>query len=197
MRLHGLLALSGLLFTTPLAIAQATGTCAAPFSAALSSGSALNIESLSSGIELVGTEKDGIRITCTVDNRDPQDIHIRLTSTGDFGKLAITGPQTNNLHIRVEVPRQTGIKLHMGAGQVVINQLTGDKEIDLYAGEVIISNVNPSDYNRVQASVKIGDVNAAPFGTEKGGFFRSLSRDNPKGHYRLRISVGTGSIKLQ
>lgn len=191
-----LVALS-LLFGATMAFAQTSGTCAAPISASLGQETALTINSQSGEIDLVGSDQDGIRISCTVKDPDKaQDVRIRFMPTGMFGKLTITGGSTHNMHVRIELPRHTGIKLHMPAGEVKVDQLIGDKDIEIHAGEIRISGVSPSDYNRVEASVKIGDVKSSVFRTEKGGFFRSISKTNPEGRYRLRASVGTGSVQI-
>ncbi len=179
------------------AFAQVTGSCASPLSAPMPPGTTLTIESHPAQIDLVGTDGEGIRVSCTVPNSSqPEDVHLRFVPTGDFAKLRIGAGPNKNLNVRIEVPRQTNIELSMGAGQVNVNQLIGDKQIDISAGQVTISNVNPAEYRTVEASVKIGEVNAKAFSAEKGGFFRTLHRENPSGKYRLRIHIMTGQIDL-
>lgn len=85
----------------------------------------------------------------------------------------------------------------MGAGQVTVNHLEGDKDIDLYAGQITIATGDVSDYRSVHASVDIGQVNASAWGVDKGGFFRSFTRTTAGGEYRLYAHVLTGQIDLQ
>ena len=84
----------------------------------------------------------------------------------------------------------------MPAGQVKVEELVGDKDIDLYAGQVSISSSRLWDYRSVHASVDIGDVNAQVYGAEKGGFFRTFSKQSATGEYSLHAHVMTGQIEL-
>ena len=64
------------------------------------------------------------------------------------------------------------------AGEVTIQEITGNKDVELHAGELAIYVGNPNDYGRVDASVLAGDVNADVFGNSKGGLFRTVSRES-------------------
>ena len=102
----------------------------------------------------------------------------------------------DNLKIRIEVPRKTSLRVKMGAGQVKINEIVGDKDIDLYAGQILIASARPWDYRRIDLSVSIGEVKAAAYGADSGGFFRSFKRTTAQGEYQLRAHVMTGQIEL-
>jgi hypothetical protein len=84
----------------------------------------------------------------------------------------------------------------MFAGQVGVEEIKGDKDIDLGAGQITISSIHDGDYRNVDASVSVGEVQARAFGTDRGGFFRSFSRKNSTGDYRLQAHVTTGEIEL-
>ena len=84
----------------------------------------------------------------------------------------------------------------MSAGQVKVEDIAGNKDIDLYAGQITISSARPWDYRSVHLSVDIGQVSAPVYGEEKGGFFRTLNKQNPNGEYWLHAHVLTGQIEL-
>lgn len=177
--------------------AQGSGTCAAPFSAPLRAGIALTIESRSGEVDVMGSDRDGVRVTCTLDDTDrAKDVRIELERSGDFGKLRLRGGPTNNVRIRIELPRRTDLKLRVPAGEVRIDQVSGDKDISLSAGEITVSHVNGAEYRSVKASVDVGAVNATEFGVGKGGFFRSFTRDSAGGLYRLRAHLISGNVQL-
>ena len=181
----------------PVSFAQANGSCTKPITLESNSGMALDIESISSGMDIVGTDQPGIRISCTLpDGEDPERVSLHAERTGDFGKVTVRGGHMNNLHVRIEVPKKIGLRVRMAAGQVVVKDVAGDKDINLEAGQIVVDKVDASQYHSVRASVEIGDVKAAAFGEEKGGFFRSLSKDSGDGPYRLRAHVMTGSVEL-
>jgi len=177
--------------------AQASGSCASPVTVPAQSGVSLSIRSLSSELDIVGGDQDSIRISCSLsDGGEPEGIHIRAERTGNQARILISGARTNNLHIRIEVPRKTGFRLRIPAGQVKVDGVSGDKDIDLHAGEVIVSNVDAVQYHSVHASVGIGEVRAAAFGADKGGFFRSFDKVTAGGAFSLRVHIMTGSVQL-
>jgi hypothetical protein len=94
------------------------------------------------------------------------------------------------------VPRKTSLRVEMSAGQVKVEEIAGDKDIDLYAGQITISSTRPWDYRTVDVSVSIGAVKAPVYGAEKGGFFRGITKETAAGEYSLHAHVITGEIEL-
>ena len=139
-------------------------------------------------------------MSCTVD-RDEYGgyVELRFAGTPGYGRLNITGNDLHNanLRIRIEVPRKTNLRFHMGAGEVTVQDVSGDKDVDLYAGQIRILSTAGGIYKSVDASVDIGDVKAAAFGVDRGGFFRSFTKKLETGEYRLRAHVMTGEIDLE
>jgi hypothetical protein len=84
----------------------------------------------------------------------------------------------------------------MPAGEVKVDEIVGDKDIELHAGQISISSAHKGDYRSVNASVGIGAVNAPVYGANTGGFFRNFRKDNADGEYRLHAHVTTGEIDL-
>ncbi|MGA7522730.1 MAG: hypothetical protein WBW84_09610 [Acidobacteriaceae bacterium] len=177
---------------------ETTGSCAQALEAPLHDRGTLAIRSRPAGITVVGTDKNTLHITCT-SAQDPNEVHFHLSGDPGHERLTIDSDteHENNLEIRIEVPHRTSLRLHMGAGEVTVNNLEGDKEIDLYAGQINIAAGDPGDYHSVHASVDIGEVNASAWGVDKGGFFRSFTRTTAGGEYRLYAHVLTGEIDLQ
>jgi hypothetical protein len=177
--------------------AQSSDTCAAPFSAPLRPGITLTIESRSGEVDVVGSDQQGVRVTCKLDDTDrAKDVHIEFEQTGDFGKLRLHGGPSNNVQVRIELPRRTDLKLRVPAGEVRIDQVSGDKDISLSAGEITVSHVNAAEYRSVKAYVDVGAVTATEFGVGKGGFFRTFSRETAGGLYRLRAHLISGNVQL-
>jgi hypothetical protein len=84
----------------------------------------------------------------------------------------------------------------MSAGQVKIEEVKGNKDVEIHAGQVSISSDHRWDYKSLDASVAIGQVDAQVYSTDKGGFFRSFHKENAEGEYHLRAHVTTGQIEL-
>ena len=100
------------------------------------------------------------------------------------------------MQITVEIPRSTGLFVRMPAGQLELSDITGDKNVQLHAGELIVGVGNPADYSHVEASVTTGGLEAAPFGESHGGLFRSFHKEG-NGKYKLYAHVGAGDLTLR
>lgn len=199
MRLLSAGATTALLTCSLAAAADASGSCATPLDAPLRSRAALTIESRPAKIEIVGTDQNVIHVSCTVDHALSEDVRLLFQGTSDEAKLTVGGGpmRTENLDILIQVPRRINLQIHTPAGEVTVKQIAGDKDIDLYAGQITITSADVAIYRSVDASVDIGDVKASAWGIDKGGFFRSFTKMSADGEYRLRAHVITGQIDLQ
>ncbi|MBI4477077.1 MAG: hypothetical protein HY654_07875, partial [Acidobacteria bacterium] len=63
------------------------------------------------------------------------------------------------------------------------------------AGDLDIDVGKASDYGRLDASVKVGDLNARPFNMSTGGLWRSF-RWQGTGRYTLNVSLLAGDLTL-
>ena len=178
---------------------QSDVPCGQTLDAPLRASAVLTIDSQPSGIEIVGTDQEAIHVSCTADDTDSaRHTHLRFSGNPTHSKLVIAGPhpKNGNLHIRIEVPHKTNLGIRMSAGQVMVNEIVGDKDIELYAGQITISSAHKWDYKNIDVSVGIGQVNAQVYDTDKGGFFRVFHKENADGDYRLHAHVTTGQIDL-
>jgi len=186
----------------PLALAQSkrievTDLPNHPFQVDFASGSKLNVQLRSGDIRIVGREDN--KITVRVDSKDTEkakEVKVRFERTDTAAELKISGGPRNDLRITVEIPKATGLFVRMSAGQLELIDVTGDKDVQLHAGELIVGVGNPADYSHVEASVTTGDINAAPFGEDHGGLFRSFQKSG-NGKYKLHAHVGAGDLTLR
>jgi hypothetical protein len=181
--------------------AQTKTPCSQTVSYPLQSRATLMIDSKPAGLHIVGTDQAAIHVSCSASSDETATnvaFHFSPTANGD--KLSIEGPHlqhgNNGLEVKIEVPRRTNLRIRMFAGQVTVEEVKGDKDIEVGAGQITISSIGDGDYRNVNASVSVGEVQARAFGIEKGGFFRNFSRKNSNGSYRLQAHVTTGQIEL-
>ena len=182
--------------------AQAAATCDQTLTAPLHARSVLSIDSRPAGLEIVGTDEETIHITCeSRDNNavNASRIRLRFSPNATGGRLTIQGEHLrhgNGAQIRIEIPKKTSLRVRMFAGEVKVEQVSGDKDIAVWAGQITITNHN-WNYRAVDASVSIGQVNAPMYNANKGGFFRGVSKSTQDGEYRLYAHVTTGEIDLR
>jgi len=175
--------------------------CSQSFDHALESRAVLLIDSRPAGLHIVGTDKDAIHVSCTAGSEEnAMEVSFHFSPTAKGGKLSIEGAHlhngNNNIEVRIEIPRRTSVSIRMMAGEVRLEAVKGDKDIDIGAGQVTISSIHEGEYRSVDTSVGVGEVKASAFGADKGGFFRTFKKENSSGDYRLRAHVTTGQIEL-
>ena len=186
----------------PLALAQskkieATNLPDHPFQVEYPSGSKVNLYLRSGDIRVVGANENKISVRVDAQDLDKaREVRVRYERQESSADLTIWGGPRNNIQITVEVPRTTGLFVRMSAGQLEIKDVAGDKDAQLHFGELIVDIGNPADYSSVEASVGSGGIEAAPFGEDHGGLFRSFHK-NGNGKYRLHAHVGAGDLNLR
>lgn len=193
-----------LLACSIVGFAETKVPCGQTLSHALQSRGVLMIDSRPAGLQIVGTDQEGIRVSCTAGSDETaRDVAIHFSTAANgvksSVKLSIGGAhtqQSNGIQVKIEVPRRTNLSVRMFAGQVTVEEVKGDKDIEIGAGQITISSIHDGDYRSVNASVTAGEVQARAFGADKGGLFRSFSTQNSSGDYRLQAHVTTGQIEL-
>jgi hypothetical protein len=161
------------------------------------SGSQLSIRVRSGDIRIAGSAEN--KVTVKVDAKDPdraREVKVRFERLNNSAELSISGGPKNDVRITVEVPKSTGLFVRMPFGQLEISDVTGDKDVQLHAGELIIHVGNPADYSQVDASVTSGGLEAPPFHEDHGGLFRSFQKSG-NGKYKLHAHVGAGDLTMR
>jgi hypothetical protein len=148
-----------------------------------------------SALQISGSDEDKIKVHYWSNREDSSEVKVRLESSGNTANVYVgKGPQSD-FHVEIQVPRKSDLYLRIMAGKVDIDNVAGDKNIELSAGDLTVQIGDARDYCEVEASVYTGDLNASPFGVSKGGLFRSFHKKGP-GEYRLYAHVGAGQIRL-
>jgi len=119
-----------------------------------------------------------------------------LTTSSTHATLAIKDTPHSNFRATVEVPATADVTVHLSGGNLEIGAITGNKDIDSRAGNVTISIPNSKDYGTVDATVKVGNLDAGPFGNSDSGLSPHLKWSG-SGKYTLRASLGAGNLELK
>jgi hypothetical protein len=119
-----------------------------------------------------------------------------LTTSSTHATLAIKDTPRSNFRATVEVPATADVTVHLSGGNLEIGAITGNKDIDSKAGNVTISIPNSKDYSTVDATVKVGNLDAGPFGNSASGLSPHLKWSG-SGKYTLRASLGAGNLELK
>jgi len=145
---------------------------------------------------IVASDSDDITIRTDGKNREgARKVKVLLKRTGDSLDITLTHVPKNECQVTIAVPRETNLYARMRAGDLSVNGVTGDKDLELLAGDLSIQT-NAAEYGPVDLSVKFGDVSGGEFGSAKGTVGNSLRRDG-NGKYRLHAHVFAGDLTLR
>ena len=108
---------------------------------------------------------------------------------------APTGSGNTQFDVELEVPANTHLDIHQKVGELTVDSIEGDKDLNLGVGDIRIST-GRSGYRLVNASTGIGDVNSDGYGDTRGWLGKTL-KYHGDGKYELRAHVGVGDIKLE
>lgn len=167
-----------------------------PVEARFSPGGQLNLQLCSSGVDLKGIDENLVRVSYRSERDRTDDVRVRLETSGSNAYVRVRGCPHNNFRLTVELPKSSDLYVRMFAGELNIKGITGNKDVQLHAGQLTMEIGQPADYAHVDASVSSGELDAAPFDVNKGGLFRSFDRSGP-GKYRLHAHVGAGELDLR
>jgi hypothetical protein len=114
---------------------------------------------------------------------------------GSDATLEFHAPSDSNTEfdVELEVPAQTNLDVHDRVGDVIVDEIEGDKDLELGVGDIRVAREGAT-YRLVRASSGIGDVNS-DFGETSGWLGKTLNYHGD-GKYELRAHVGVGDISL-
>jgi hypothetical protein len=119
----------------------------------------------------------------------------RFNVKGNDAEIEFSAPRHVDFDAEIEVPAQTNLTVRLRVGDLRVEQIEGNKDLDVYIGD-IRADVGPkSDYSTVEAGTRIGDVDAAAFGEPHGWLGKSL-KYHGSGQYRLVAHTSIGDVTL-
>ncbi len=158
-----------------------------PFAVDFPSGSKLRLHLRSGEFRIVGSNDNKIAVHLSGRNADnARELTVRFKRWDP----------KNDLEVTIEIPSSAMLFVRMTAGDLSVEGVSGDKDVELYAGDLTISVGDAADYGHVDASVLSGDLEAAPFHESHGGLFRAFEKHGT-GKYRLHAHVGAGDLTLR
>jgi len=167
------------------------------FETNLASGANLRLHLRDGDFRIVGTDSDKISVHVEGKNvEQAKNMKIQLNRSHGAVDLKLSYVPKNELQVTIEIPRLTNLYARMRGGDLSVEGVAGDKDIELTGGDLTIQVGNPDDYAHVDVSVRFGDVSGTQFGDPKGWLGNSV-RKNGNGKYRLHAHVMAGDLVLK
>src|ERR1700743_3479840 len=169
-----------------------------PFEVDLPYDQKLTLELRSGDYRVFASTGEKVSVRTTGDRAEKgRDMSLSFKHMNSHAELQITGgPSNNGPTVEIGVPKSSNLIVRMPFGDLNIEGVSGDKDVEMHAGDLNIEVGTPADYAHVDASVGAGDINAGPFGENKDGLFRSFEKSGP-GRYRLHAHIGAGDLNLK
>ena len=129
--------------------------------------------------------------------RNVKNAHVDFDVRGHDATIEFHAPSGSNTQfdVELEVPAQTNLDVHEKVGDLTVEEIEGDKELELAVGDIRVAREH-STYRSVRASSGIGDVNSDGYGETSGWLGKTL-KYHGDGKYELRAHVGVGDITLE
>jgi DUF4097 and DUF4098 domain-containing protein YvlB len=163
------------------------------------SGGTLHVRLGVGNMHITGGDSSKIRLRYTVKShreRNVKEATVDFDVHGNHAELEFRGPGSNTqFDVELEVPQQTNLEVHDKVGDITLDGIEGDKDIELDVGDIRVTT-DQSGYRTVRASTGIGDVHGASYGEADGWLGKSLHYHG-EGKYEMRAHVTVGDIKLE
>jgi hypothetical protein len=156
------------------------------------SGGMIRMHLEAGGYTVSAGDSENIRVTYEARSEEQlKQVKVEIKSYGGSADIYVTDTPNGNFHATIEVPRRSNLRVRLTAGELVVEDVEGDKDLEVRAGRLQADVPHPEQYGHRDASVLTGSINASVFDISKGGLFRSFEQRGP-GKYRLHTHVMTG-----
>jgi hypothetical protein len=167
------------------------------FETNLASGATLRLHLHDGDFRVVGNDSEKISIHVEGKNLEQaKNIKIQLKRSGSAVDLKLSHVPKKELQVTIEIPRSTNLYARMRGGDLSVQGVAGDKDLELTGGDLTIQVGSPEDYSHVDLSVRFGDVSGTQFGDPKGWIGNSVRKEG-NGKYRLHAHVMAGDLVLK
>ena len=161
------------------------------------SGGTIRLHLEAGGYTVTSGDSENIVVTCVACTEEQlKRVKVEIKPTATSADVYVSETPHNNFQATIEVPRHSNLWARLSAGELDIESVEGDKNVEVRAGRIQIDIPHPEQYGHRDASVMTGSIESSAFDVSKGGLFRSFEQQGP-GKYRLHAHVMTGEIDLR
>jgi hypothetical protein len=189
-------AVSALVAVLVVMVSAQEATSSGSLERAFSANGRVQMDLVAGDYRIIGIAQDRVRVDWTArDAAAAAKVQTRADVRGRELSLTTNGPHNRDLKFTIEVPSQSDLYVRLSAGDLTIEGIRGNKDVELRAGDLRIDVGRADDYNKVDASLWAGDLHASAFQIFKEGLFRSFDWTG-KGAYRLHAHLMAGDLYL-
>ncbi len=161
------------------------------------SGGTIRLHLEAGGYTVTPGDSENIVVICRAHTEEQlRSVRVEIKPTATSADVYVSETPHNNFRATIEVPRHSNLWARLSAGELDIESVEGDKNVEVRAGRIQIDIPHPELYGHREAAVMTGSIQAPAFNVSKGGLFRSFEQQGP-GKYQLHAHVMAGEINLR
>lgn len=133
----------------------------------------VEIENVSGSIEVVGWDKDEVRVSGTV----ADDVEkVAIATSGKVIEISVILPRNSHhgsANLRIEVPRSSGVSVETVSADITLSELSGEIEAESVSGGIRVGG----SITEIEAESVSGDIEVRSTATLDRGEFETVSGD--------------------
>src|SRR5438270_2341378 len=144
------------------------------------SGAEIRMHLEAGGYTISAGDTENIRVTYQANSEEQlKHVRVEIKCNAASADIHISDTPNNNFKATIEVPRRSDLWVRLSAGELVVEDVEGDKNLEVRAGRIQADIPHPEQYGHRDASVLTGSIAATAFEVSKGGLFRSFEQSGP------------------
>ncbi len=145
-----------------------------------------------------GTDPQHIVVRYTPDPNKPEEekkVQVRARVHGSEVQVEIKAPVSLSVNTEVEVPSPISLEVHLTGGDMVVEGVEGDKNLQLFAGDLKVNVGSLENIREAEVSCSVGDVDVPALGKVHGWLGHTWKYQG-NGQYRLYAHTSFGDASL-
>lgn len=145
-----------------------------------------------------GSDPTHVVVRYTPDPHKPEkekNVLLRSRTRDSSIQVEIRAPMSLSVDTELEVPSPVSLEVHMTGGDLSVEGVEGDKNLQLFAGDLKLDVGTLESLGEAEVSVRVGDVDAPSAGTLHGWLGHTWKYQG-SGPYRLYAHTTFGDVNL-
>ena len=145
-----------------------------------------------------GEDPAHIVVRYTPDPRKPEqekNVQLRSRTRGSTIQVEIRTPIWLSVDAELEVPSPLSLEVHMTGGDLTVERVEGDKNLQLFAGDLKVDVGSLQSLREAEVSTRVGDADVPSAGTQHGWLGHTWKYQG-SGSYRLYAHTAFGDVNV-
>ena len=145
-----------------------------------------------------GSDATHVVVRYTPDPHKPEqekNVLLRSRTHDSSMQVEIRTPMSLSVDVELEVPSPVSLEVHMTGGDLTVEGVEGDKNLQLFAGDLKVDVGTLQSLREAEVSVRVGDADVPSDGTLHGWLGHTW-KYHGSGPYRLYAHTTFGDVNL-